>query len=218
VISFGISVKECKFTEIFIWHRPQGILKVINVSWIRIVVNCLQILYTNKTVRLYYMAPTMRNGLETVIRTIARACPEESISWSHCVLEIVERWMVSRSYKPVEDGHVWSVSNSRRRCNKPVFTGFPLLWGLSKEGPFTYDVIVPPASSCWLVIENMASVTDYIYKSLLLPTLKCLVGFRGRWWASQYIWSVTDVIIVETNVASRRWESGESFKGSTAYM
>jgi hypothetical protein len=22
VIGFGISVKECKFTEIFIWHRP----------------------------------------------------------------------------------------------------------------------------------------------------------------------------------------------------
>jgi hypothetical protein len=33
----------------------------------------------------------MRNGSETVIRTIARACPEESISFSHCFLDIVER-------------------------------------------------------------------------------------------------------------------------------
>jgi hypothetical protein len=48
-----------------------GLLKVINVSCIRIVIICIQILYTNKTVRLYYMAPTMRNGSETVIRTIA---------------------------------------------------------------------------------------------------------------------------------------------------
>ena len=126
MISFGISVKECKFTELFIWHRPQGILKVINVSCIRIVVNCIQILYTNKTVRLYYSAPTMRNDSETVIRTIARACPEESISWSQCFLDIVEREMVSRSYKPVKDGRFWSVSHSRRRYTKPVFTGFPL--------------------------------------------------------------------------------------------
>ena len=68
----------------------------------------------------------MRNGSETVIRTIARACPEESISWSHCVFDMVERWIVSRSYKSVKDDRSWSVSHSRRRCNKPVFTGFPL--------------------------------------------------------------------------------------------
>jgi hypothetical protein len=69
----------------------EGLLKVINVSCIRIVIICIQILYTNKTVRLHYRAPTMRNGSGTVIRTIARACPEESISWSHCFLDIVER-------------------------------------------------------------------------------------------------------------------------------
>ena len=34
-------------------------------------VNRIQIIYTNKTVRLFYRAPTMRNGSETVIRTIA---------------------------------------------------------------------------------------------------------------------------------------------------
>jgi hypothetical protein len=56
---------------------PQGrfprrsTLKVINVSYIMIAVNRKQILYTNKTVRLHYRAPTMRNGSETVIRTIA---------------------------------------------------------------------------------------------------------------------------------------------------
>ena len=84
VISFGISVKECKFTEnLFgIFHRystpssicraaSQGLLKVIHVSCIKIFIICIQILYTNKTVRLYYRAPTMRNGSETVIRTIA---------------------------------------------------------------------------------------------------------------------------------------------------
>ena len=34
-------------------------------------VDRIQIIYTNKTVRLYYRALTMRNGSETVIRTIA---------------------------------------------------------------------------------------------------------------------------------------------------
>ena len=68
----------------------------------------------------------MRNGSETVIRTIARAYFEESISWSHCFLDMVEREMDSRSYKPVKDDRLWSVSHIRRRCNKPVFTGFPL--------------------------------------------------------------------------------------------
>ena len=33
--------------------------------------------------------------------------------------------MVSRLYKLVKDDRFWSVSYSRRRCNKPVFTGFP---------------------------------------------------------------------------------------------
>jgi hypothetical protein len=41
------------------------------VSCIRIDVNRTQIMYTNKIVRLYYRAPTMRNGSETVTRTIA---------------------------------------------------------------------------------------------------------------------------------------------------
>ena len=48
--------------------------------YIRIRIRIIQIMYTNKTVRLYYMAPTMRNGSETVSMTIARACLEESIS------------------------------------------------------------------------------------------------------------------------------------------
>ena len=68
----------------------------------------------------------MRNGSETVIRMIARAYLEESISWSHCFLDMVEREMDSRSYKPVKDDRFWSVSHIRRRYTKPVFTGFPL--------------------------------------------------------------------------------------------
>jgi hypothetical protein len=68
----------------------------------------------------------MRNGSETVIRTTVRAYPEESISWSHCFLDMVERQMVWRSYKPVKVDRFWSVSHSRRRYTKPVFTGFPL--------------------------------------------------------------------------------------------
>jgi hypothetical protein len=54
------------------------LLKVINVSCIRIVIICIGLLYTNKIVRLYYTTPTMRNDSETVIMTIARACLEES--------------------------------------------------------------------------------------------------------------------------------------------
>ena len=34
--------------------------------------------------------------------------------------------MVSRLYKHVKDGRFWSVSHSRRRYIKPVFTSFPL--------------------------------------------------------------------------------------------
>ena len=68
----------------------------------------------------------MRNGSETVIRTIARAYPEEFISLSQCFLDMVEREMVWRSYKAVKDDRFWSVSHIRRRYTKPVFTGFPL--------------------------------------------------------------------------------------------
>ena len=68
----------------------------------------------------------MRNGSETVIRTIARAYPEEFISLSHCFLDMVEREMVWRSYKTIKDDRFWSVSHIRRRYTKPVFTGFLL--------------------------------------------------------------------------------------------
>jgi hypothetical protein len=68
----------------------------------------------------------MRNGSETVIRTIARAYPEEFISLSHCFLDIVKREMVWRSCKAVKDDRLWSVSHIGNRYTKPVFTGSPL--------------------------------------------------------------------------------------------
>jgi hypothetical protein len=93
---------ECKFKYFYlapsigtVHHTAasQNLLKFINVSrflyqvyimyiavFILYHVICIQILYTNKAVRLYYMAPTMRNGSETVIRNDRSAFPEESIS------------------------------------------------------------------------------------------------------------------------------------------
>ena len=75
---------------------------------------------------------------------------------------MVEREIVSRSYKSVKDDRFWSVSHSRRRYSKPVFSGFPLcLYGYREVAADLYLQAVPVGYMGIELLNLLGGIIEY---------------------------------------------------------